>query len=208
MKKSVCMASLCLGVFASGAFAADVSIRGSLRETLEGSDNYFLQNTPLGTTFKSLSTLNLDVLARTPGWRYLLSSNVSYYNYFGPGADATNPTSGTPINETFRVDHATDFARYFFAATYNRADVAATQLRESGVATDKAAPSTRSGRWAAGRTTSTGSIPFPGRSRRTGRRSTMTPGQPPFTDAWGNRRLDPSARSKNVVDDLGEFRLA
>ena len=77
------------------------------------SDNYFLQNTPLGTTFKSLSTVNLDVLARTPGWRYLLSSNVSYYNYFGDGADATNPTSGTPINETFRVDHATDFARYF-----------------------------------------------------------------------------------------------
>ena len=85
MKRLACIASLCLGVFASGAFAADVAIRGYLRETLEVSDNYFLQNTPLGTTFKSLSAVNLDVLARTPGWRYLLSSNVSYYNYFGSG---------------------------------------------------------------------------------------------------------------------------
>ena len=111
-------------------------------ETLEASDNYFLQNTPLGTTFKSLSTVNLDVLARTPGWRYLLSSNVSYYNYFGPAPTRPTRPSGTPINETFRVDHATDFARYFFATTWNRADVAATQLRESGVVTT-AAPSTR-----------------------------------------------------------------
>ena len=107
------MATVFLGVFASGAFAADVAVHGNLGETLEASDNYFLQNSPLGTTFKSLSTVNLDVLARTPGWRFLLSSNVSYYNYFGTGADATNPTSGTPINETFRVDHATDLANIF-----------------------------------------------------------------------------------------------
>ena len=77
MKRLVCMASLCLGVCASGAYAADVSVWGSLGQILEASDNYFLQNTPLGTTFKSLSTVNLNVLARTPGWRYLLSSNVN-----------------------------------------------------------------------------------------------------------------------------------
>lgn len=135
MKRLACIASLCLGVSASGAFAADVAIRGYLRETLEVSDNYFLQNTPLGTTFKSLSAVNLDVLARTPGWRYLLSSNVSYYNYSGSGADATNPTNGVPINEVFRVEHTTDLAKYFFAATYTRADVASTQLTQTGFVT-------------------------------------------------------------------------
>ena len=137
MKRLVCIASLCLGVCASGAFAADVSVWGNLGETLEASDNYFLSNTPLGTTFKSFSTLNLNVLARTPGWRYLLASNVSYYNYFGDGAAAQQPKSGFPINETFRVEHATDYARYFAAATYTRADVASTQLRESGVTTQQ-----------------------------------------------------------------------
>ena len=131
------MASLCLGVFASGAFAADVSVWGNLGQTLEGSDNYFLQNTPLGTTFKSFTALNVNVLARTPGWRYLLASNVSYYNYFGDGADATSPKSGVPLNETFRIDHATDYARYFAAANYSRADVASTQLRESGITTQR-----------------------------------------------------------------------
>jgi hypothetical protein len=130
------MAALCLGVCASGAFAADVSIRGNVGETLEGSDNYFLQNSPLGSTFKSLTAVNLDVLARTPGWRYLLASHVSYYNYFGDGADATTPKSGTPINETFRVDHANDDSRYFFFANYTRADIAATQLRETGFTTN------------------------------------------------------------------------
>ena len=53
MKRSVYVASLCLGVYASGAFAADVSIKGNLNETLTGSDNYFLSNTPSGSTFKS-----------------------------------------------------------------------------------------------------------------------------------------------------------
>src|SRR6185437_5586211 len=129
------MVSLCLGVAASGANAADVSVRGFLSETLEASDNYFLNNNPSGTTFKSLSTANLDVLARTIGTRYLLSSNVSYYNYSGSGAVDTNPTHGTPINETFRIDHTTDLARYFFSTTWNRADLASTQLRESGVVT-------------------------------------------------------------------------
>ena len=62
---------------------------------------------------------------------------MSYYNYFGDGADAQQPKSGFPINETFRVEHATDYARYFAAATYTRADVASTQLRESGVTTQQ-----------------------------------------------------------------------
>jgi hypothetical protein len=126
---------MCLGALAPGAFAADVNVKGSIGETLEGSDNYFLTNTPVGTTFKSLTALHLDALARTPGWRYLLSSNVSYFNYFGSGADQTSPKSGFPINETFRVDHTTDLARYFGTVTWNHADLASTQLRESGVVT-------------------------------------------------------------------------
>jgi hypothetical protein len=133
--KAAFLASVCLGVVASGAFAADVNIRGHVGETLEGSDNYFLTTSPTGSTFRSLTTLNLDVLARTPGWRYLLSNNVSYYNYFGDGADQTSPKSGFPVHELFRVDHTTDQARYYATASWTRADLASTQLRESGVVT-------------------------------------------------------------------------
>jgi hypothetical protein len=188
------MASLCLGLCGSGALAADVSIRGRLGETLQASDNYFLQNTPLGTTFESLSTLNLDVLARTPGWRYLLSSNVSYYNYFGPGADATNQTSGTPINETFRIDHATDLSRYFFTGTYNRANVATTQLQESGRVTGNGSINTfRAAGGATHDINRIDSISWAVNANRTTFEN--DPGQTPFTDLAASaafiRLLDP-----------------
>jgi hypothetical protein len=129
------MASVCLGVLTSGASAADVSVRGNVSETLEASDNYFLINSPSGTTFKSLSAVNLDVIARTPGTRILFASNLNYYNYFGQGASDTSPQQGIGVNEVFRIDHTTDLARYFFAASWQRANLATTQLIESGVAT-------------------------------------------------------------------------
>ena len=204
MKTSVCIASLCLGVLTSGAFAADVNVRGALSETLDGSDNYFLSNSPTGTTFKSLSAFNLDVLARTPGWRYLLSSNVSYYNYFGDGADATSPTQGTPINETFRIDHATDLARYYFTTTWNRADIASTQLRESGVVTGSGTLDTvRAG--GGGPTISTGSIPFPGRRRPRTRASLIRPRRRSATTAHSCPGI--IARSAHEPYNLGDFRL-
>ena len=53
MKTSVVMTSLCLGVLASGAFAADVSIKGNVSETVEASDNYFLINYAVGSDVKT-----------------------------------------------------------------------------------------------------------------------------------------------------------
>ena len=86
MNKSVVVVTLCLGVFASGAFAAQVAVKGSLSETVDGSDNYFLLNAPSGTTFKSLSAVNVDAIAQTPDSRLLLNTNFSYYKDFGAGA--------------------------------------------------------------------------------------------------------------------------
>ena len=42
MKKSVFVISLCLGIFASRAFAAEVSINGNINQRYDTSDNYFL----------------------------------------------------------------------------------------------------------------------------------------------------------------------
>jgi hypothetical protein len=135
VKKSVIVTILCLGVFASDAYAADVAVKGSLSETFDGSNNYFLSNAPSGTTFRSLSAVNVDAIAQTPDTRMLLNTNFSYYKYFGAGAADTSPTSGTPAATRFQFDHTTELNRYNFAASWQRADVATTQLTESGIVT-------------------------------------------------------------------------
>jgi hypothetical protein len=129
------MTSLCLGALASSAFAADVSIKGNVDQTLEASDNYFLSNTPLGGTAKILTAGTLDFLARTPTTQYLLDTHYSYYKYFGPGADDQPLKSGTPASATFSVDHTTELSKYNLAASWSRTDSATTQLAQSGTAT-------------------------------------------------------------------------
>jgi opacity protein-like surface antigen len=124
-----------LGAFASGALAADYSVKGHIGQFLSGSDNYFLVNKPLGSTFQTLTSANLDYIARTPDTRVLLDGHFSYFDYFGSGASQTSPESGTPADAIFRVDHTTELDKYNFAATWHHADVATTQLVESGLVT-------------------------------------------------------------------------
>jgi hypothetical protein len=132
VKAFVFTATLCLGAFASAAFAADVAMRGNVTETLDASDNYFLSSHPSGVTAKSLTSGTLDILALTPTTRYLLNTNYSYYKYFGPGAADTTLTWGTPANAVFRVDHLTELDHYNFAASWTRADAAVTALQQTG----------------------------------------------------------------------------
>jgi len=134
VKISVSVATLCLGVFASGAIAAEVSVNGRLDESVGASNNYFLSNTPSGYTLTSLSAANLNVLAATPTTRYLLDSNFSYYKYSGPGAKDTSLTWGTPASEKFSIDHTTALSKYNFAVSLDRSDVATTALQQTGTA--------------------------------------------------------------------------
>ena len=135
MKTSVLMTSLCLSVVASGAFAAEVSIKGNVSETVDASNNYFLVNAPSGSTVRSLTAGTLDILAQTPTTQYLLDSHYSYYKYFGPGAaDAGGLTWGTPASATFRIDHTTELAKYNIAASWSRVDETQTLLQQTGVA--------------------------------------------------------------------------
>lgn len=144
MKTSVFMISLCLGVVASGAFAAEVSIKGNVSETVDASNNYFLTNTPAGYTVRSLTAGTLDILARTPTTQYLLDSHYSYYKYFGPGAADQTPTWGTPASATFSIDHTTELAKYNIAASWTRVDTATTNLAQSGVASGHGSTNTYS----------------------------------------------------------------
>ena len=135
MKTSVFTATLCVGALATSAFAAEFSVKGNVNQTLEASDNYFLNTNPTGSTVKSLTNGTLDFLALTPTTRYLLDTNFSYFKYFGPGAADTNPTFGTPASANFSIVHLTELDRYNFAASWSRSDAAVTQLTQTGVAT-------------------------------------------------------------------------
>ena len=137
MKKSVFVISLCLGIFASRAFAAEVSIKGNINQRYDTSDNYFLVQSPKGVTVKSTTNAALNFLAQTPTTSYLLNTYASYFKYLGPGADdAGLLTSGTPAGTTFSINHvATELTAFSFNASWNRADVATTNLAQTGVAT-------------------------------------------------------------------------
>ena len=132
MKSSVFMAVLCLGVFASGAFAAEWSVKGNLTESVDASDNYFLSNEPKGPTLKSNNLLHLDVLAKTPITTYAWNTDYTYYKYLGPGAAEANPTWGMPAKTVFNVDTGDKFTKYHFATWSERADIASTQLAQTG----------------------------------------------------------------------------
>jgi hypothetical protein len=117
---------------ASSAVAGAVSVTGTLNETLEGSNNYFLSDTPAGTTYRSLSQLTLNALAATPTTRYQLNSDVSYFKYFGPGASETGLSWGTPLAERFSILHDTYYGKYNFALSWARSDVETTALQQTG----------------------------------------------------------------------------
>jgi hypothetical protein len=134
--RSVLAASLYFGALGSGALAAAVSITGNVSQTIDGSDNYFLSSAPSGPTIRSLSALNLDFLARMPTTTYDLKTNYSYYHYYGPGAADSGLTSGTPAGSTFSIEHTPDrLTKYNFSASWQRADITAAQLLQSGAAT-------------------------------------------------------------------------
>jgi opacity protein-like surface antigen len=136
VKRSVLAASFYLGILGSGALAAAVSITGNVSQTIDGSDNYFLSAAPSGPTIRSLSAINLDFLARMPRTIYDLKTNYSYYRYYGPGSADAGLTSGTPAGATFSIQHTPDRqTRFDFAASWQRADITAAQLLESGIST-------------------------------------------------------------------------
>jgi hypothetical protein len=144
VKKSVFVISLCLGIFASRAFAAEVSIKGNINQRYDTSDNYFLVQSPKGVTVKSTTSGTFNFLAQTSDTSYLLNTNASYFKYLGPGADdAGSLTSGTPASTTFSINHvATELTAFNFVSSWNRADVATTNLAQTGVATGSGSTNT------------------------------------------------------------------
>jgi len=134
VKRSVLVASIWLGAVASRAFAAEVSINGDARQTLDASNNYFLTNSPTGYAGKPMSAFDLTFLAATPTARYRLDTNYSYYTYWGPGAEQQLLKYGTPAGAKFSTEFFGARDKFNFVASWQRADVATTALEQTGVA--------------------------------------------------------------------------
>lgn len=138
MKKLIIASAVCLGLAASGALAAKLSITGSLVQSLTASDNLFLTKRPAGPAYESVSTLNLHFLTKTPLTNYRLDTNVSYFSYGGPGDVDTSLKTGLPAGVSFSADHSADpLTKYNFRASWQRADVASALLAETGQATGR-----------------------------------------------------------------------
>ena len=202
MKRTVLVAISSLGVFASGAFAADVSIKGRIDETFEASDNYFLTNSPRGYTARSLSAANLNFLAATPVTRYRLDTNYSYYKYFGPGAQDTTLTWGTPADARFSIEHNPDkLTKYDFGVSWQRSDVATTALQQIGRAIGRGTIDTYKADAAVTREISRlDTLSLSGSATTV---SYTDPAQTPYTDyttrvGW-NHRLTPTTTVINAV---------
>lgn len=132
MKRSVVATFLFLGAFASGAVAAEVSVKGSVNQTLTASDNLFFAQSPPGWAGQTLSAVNLDFLAATPTTRYDLNTNYSYYRYFGAGAQDAPLKYGTPADAKFSIDHTTPLTKYNAFASWQRTDLATAVLQQTG----------------------------------------------------------------------------
>jgi hypothetical protein len=131
----VVLTVVCLGASVCNVFAAEFSIKGNVSETLQGSNNEFLVNSPSGAAGETTTAGTLNFLAQTPTTSYLLNANLSYYKYFGPGTTDTSLTWGTPASTTFTINHVTMLSRFIVGASWSRADVATTQLAQSGFST-------------------------------------------------------------------------
>ena len=135
MKRSVVATFLSLGAFASGAFAAEVSVTGSVVQTLDASDNLFLLNSPSGNTAKYNNLINLDFRALTPTGRYDLTTSYNYYRYYGPGAQDSPSNVINPPSVNFTGEYNADpLTKYNFNASWSESNVATTLLQQTGTA--------------------------------------------------------------------------
>jgi hypothetical protein len=126
-------------VLVSPAMASDWTITSRLSQTFEANNNYFMVQDPSGSTLRSLSTLYFDSLYRTATSRHVLSGDISYYKYSGPGAEDTELKQG--INNGARYQYQgygkLPKDRDLFNLIWRRQDVASAQLEDQAQVTSK-----------------------------------------------------------------------
>ena len=132
MKRSVVAAFLSLGALASGVFAAEFSVKGSVSQSGNINTNSTLANSSSGLTEQTVSAINLDFLAATPTTRYDLATNLSYSRYYGSGNQNSSSYS-TPMGAVLNIDHTANATTKFNVnGSWQRTDSQSTTLQQSG----------------------------------------------------------------------------
>jgi hypothetical protein len=122
-----------LALFGPGAWAADWSIKSTLSESLEISDNHHLETNPLGPSYNTYSSLFVDVLGQTPTSRFETFGNLKYRDYNGPGE--AGQLNAWDKNITARYEKSQKLTTYNAFASYSEVQTSAIQLVETGFTT-------------------------------------------------------------------------
>ena len=101
MAKAPVIASVCLGLLASTAHAIDLTVKSTLEETVEISDNRQMRVNPLGPSYNTTSSLYYSALARMPTSKFELNGDLRYRTYAGPGEENSRNTLDRFVNGKF-----------------------------------------------------------------------------------------------------------
>jgi hypothetical protein len=131
--KTLPLAIVALGVLTPSAHAFDWTVRSTLTETVEASDNRKLLTNPKGPSYTSLTSLLFDATARTLTSRFNLTGGLSYSAYAGPGETDTRDVLNNNVAARFEQSGKT--SSYFITATRTESETSQIQLEETGVST-------------------------------------------------------------------------
>lgn len=117
--------------------AADVNVKARLNETVQFSDNIFLQTDTTGWTVGSYTSGLIEASARTPTLRFEATADFLNRRYFGPGISRFSRTETLDYGATLRAEHLTRSTgdREFLNLTYRHVNAGLAQLAETGFAT-------------------------------------------------------------------------
>ena len=133
MAKALVIASVWLGLLASTAHAIDLTVKSTLEENVEISDNRQMQVNPLGPSYNTISSLYYSALARMPTSKFELNGDVKYRTFAGPGEENSKNALDRFINGKF--EHRQLLTTYNVFASYWFADAGSVQLEETGIIT-------------------------------------------------------------------------
>lgn len=133
MRRETILACIGVGLLASGAHATDWSAKSSLTQSFEANSNYLLEPNPKGPTYLPVTNLFWSLIGRTPTMRFGTDGDLTYRQYFGPGAETLMPG----LDQRYRtfVEKSFNLTTVKFEAARSVQAASTLQLAETGTST-------------------------------------------------------------------------
>jgi hypothetical protein len=137
MTKSALSAVVGLNLSASGALAMDWTLKSTLAEQVEISNNYFLQSPSSGVMYTPMTTLGADAIGGTPDMKFTINTFETYREYAGPAASGLENVLTTYNHLNVEKTDEQGLVTYNVGASYRTQDLAQSQLQETGLVTGR-----------------------------------------------------------------------